>query len=348
MTSVKDSKTPEAFAEAFKGGLGPANNALLLSCSLGGATLTVYAELGSGAVAGVAGWVAIGSWLASIVLALYLAGRASVPQGHWKRLQFGLASTRHHAAFAMFVLGLMGLVVFTAWSRFNSDRYSKNVLAKVAQDAQRIEEVVSREPTALEALAKVGYTTSSDDVCRAIQARNAQVTGLLAKTGISASNLVLPLGDGMHKFCLEPLLAEPSRYAELEVMLAAVPLSAAELNRYFSLEAAPNASQGLRLEQLLLASEGHAPMTSLNIVRLDATPLMHAVWADNAAAVSGLLSMGADPNRGARIVYLDGAGVRLVSVSPLAEATRLSRGETASLLKDVKAKRSVSRGEYRP
>ena len=71
---------PEAFAEAAKSGLTAANAATLATCTLVGGSLSVFADVAPSGWSHVMGFVALASWLFSITLALYLAGRSTRPQ----------------------------------------------------------------------------------------------------------------------------------------------------------------------------------------------------------------------------------------------------------------------------
>jgi len=367
MSSNEGNKHPEAFAEAFKGGLGAANNALLLSCSLAGAGLGLYAELGGSAISNAAGWVAICVWLLAIAVSLYLAGRQAGATRFLDRIKVGFTFARHNAGFALFVLLLTSGAVFSVWSKSKSERAAREGLETVVRDSETIKQAVTRSVPPIEALAKIGYTTSSDDVCRAIQARNAQVTGLLANAGVRFTNLVVPLGSGAYELCIEPLLLDSSRASELTTLLAAVAPSAADLDRYFVAQRASDAYEPLRLTQLLSASGWRARQElskfeeqlaaampkgtpEVEVIDVRATQLMFAVWADNTTAVRALLSLGSDPDLGARIGLQHRGAIQavLITASPLEEAQRLGRIESMALLQDRNARRLLSRGAYRP
>ena len=182
---------PEAFAEAAKSGLTAANAATLATCTLVGGSLSVFADVAPSGWSHVMGFVALASWLFSITLALYLAGRSTRPQeprGLLATVTDGIRLAGAKPGIAAMVVLMTAGAAFTVWSRMHSDQGSvlrslvatqdraaaaaetaAERTAAIQADTQAIRSAVGRPATPAEMLASMGYGTGDDEVCRAIQ-----------------------------------------------------------------------------------------------------------------------------------------------------------------------------------
>jgi hypothetical protein len=359
---------PEAFAEAAKSGLTAANAATLATCTLVGGALSVFADVAPSGWGHVMGFVALASWLCSITLALYLAGRSTrqhEPRGLLTTVADGVRLAGAKPGIAAMVVLMTAGAAFTVWSRMHIDQGSvlrslvatqgraaaaaetaAERTASIQADTQAIRSAVSRPATPEELLANMGYGTGDNDVCRAISAGAVKALQLMEQIAEFKARLSVALGGGQYALCIEEALAEPARGVAVARALQEIEVSAEDLNRLHVAQMIGSGNTGaLRplevLETLGIDSDPRARLTSAR-----ATPLMYAVWADNLPAAETLLSKGADVNQTSRFDYALGTKMASVAISPLAEAQRLGRPALQEMLRAAGARVEMQQLPY--
>ncbi|MFI8616367.1 hypothetical protein ACIGHN_12775 [Acidovorax sp. NPDC077693] len=359
---------PEAFAEAAKSGLTAANAATLATCTLVGGSLSVFADVAPSGWSHVMGFVALASWLCSITLALYLAGRSTRPQevrGLLTTVADGVRLAGAKPGIAAMVVLMTAGAAFTVWSKTHSDQGSllrslvatqdrtaaaaesaAERTAAIQADTQAIRSAVGRPATPAEMLAGMGYGTSDYDVCRAISAGAIKALQLMERLVEFKARLSVALGGGQYALCIEEALAEPTRGPAVARALQAIEVSAEDVNRlYVAQTIGSGNSAALRpLEVLATLGIDNGPRARLTSAR--ATPLMYAIWADNLPAAEALLAKGADANQPSRFDYALGTRMASVAVSPLAEAQRLVRPALEKKLRAAGARVEVQQVPY--
>lgn len=359
---------PEAFAEAAKSGLTAANAATLATCTLVGGALSVFADIAPSGWSHVMGFVALASWLCSITLALYLAGRSTRPQeprGLLTTVADGVRLAGAKPGIAAMVVLMTAGAAFTVWSRMHSDQGSvlrslvatqeraaaaaetaAERTAAIQADTQAIRSAVGRPATPAELLANMGYGTSNEEVCRAISTGAVKALQLMERIAQFKARLSVVLGGGQYALCIEEALSEPTRGPAVGRALQEIDISAEDVNRlYVAQTIGSTNSEALRPLEVLerLGIEAH-PRSRLTSAR--ATPLMFAVWANNLAAAEALLIKGADANVTSRFDYALERKMTSVALSPMAEAQRLGRSALESKLRAVGGRSEVKQVAY--
>lgn len=340
-------KQPEAFGEATKSGLSAINGAALVTCTVVSAVLSLYAELPGSAAPELVGYLVIAAWLTGLTLVLFLAGRSAGSTGFRASVANGAVMARGNLGFTVVVLMLMAGAALTVWSRANSERGSRADLGEVRKDASAIKAAVTRELPPAEALARLGFTSSFDDVCRALNAGNTEALKLIAKNGLKSASVSQPLGGGQYALCIEPLLLAADKQANIEAMLMILPIAPRDLNRLHVSQQLGVLDPGPIALQPLIKAARVAPDAKAQLMHVFASALMFAVWADNLAATQALLKAGADPNQGAKLGVM-GPSVNLytLTVTPLAEARRLGQTRLVTALVAAGASAQVKKGPY--
>lgn len=200
-----------------------------------------------------------------------------------------------------------------------------------------------------QALARLGFTSSFDDVCRAFNTGNSAALTLIAKTGVKSASVSQPLGAGQYALCIEPLLLAAEQGRDIKSMLAILPIAPPDLSRlHVSQQLGVLDSGPISLPPLIKAAGAGADKKA-RLMHVFASPLMFAVWADNAYATQALLKAGADPNQGARLGVMPANDVLnnySLTVTPLAEARRLGRTSVVDALMAAGARSRVEKGDY--
>ena len=255
------STNTDHFGEASKASLTSINSVVLLACGTVGASLSLYADLFRGLLPDAAGYAALLGWVSAVLLTLYLAGRNAGGTGTVGRLSVGLRLARKNLGFALLILAMTAAAAFTAWSRVKSEQGGVlNSLVTIARDTQAqatqaaaaaksadqkagqiiddtkvIRAVVTRELPPIEALAKLGYTTSDADACRAAVAGNEEALALLSRAGVKSPSYAQQVSANAPGLCLEPILLRTSREVNLGMVFSHLPPQVKELNAlYFS------------------------------------------------------------------------------------------------------------------
>lgn len=345
---------PEAFAEATKSGLSSINGTALLTCTVVSAVLSLYAELPGTGAPELVGYLAIAAWLAGLILMLFLAGRSAGATGFRASVASGAVMARGNLRFTIVVLMLMGGAALTVWSRVKSEHSARADLREVRMDASAIKAAVTREVPPAEALARLGFTSSFEDVCRAFNAENAEALKLIAKIGMKSASVSEPLGGGQYALCIEPLLLTAEKGSDIEAMLMILPIAPRDLNRLHVSQQLGFLDSGPIALPPLIKAAGVASDAKARLMHVFASPLMFAVWADNLAATQALLKAGADPNQGANLgvmgTYRPPADYSLkdfsLTVTPLFEARRLGRTGLVDTLVAAGARSQVKKGDY--
>lgn len=365
-TSSTAAASPEPFAEAARSGLTALNATALVVCTSVGAGLSLYADLVRGATPRAMGLVALLAWSISIVLTLFLAGRSAGPasdSGVLAAILRGARMVRSRPGFAAVVILLSLGVAFTAWSRAKSDQGGvlSAVLAdirraaaaaesadartgQIQNDTQAIREAVTKPESPREALVRRGYSNKPEDVCRAISDGDVQAMTWFKEAGMSAATVGVPLGGGQYATCIESALLKTGS-TPTQAALNVLALESADLRRLYVSQSFGAANEGNLKAAQLLAKLGGADVVDARLGSVRGTPLMLAVWGDNAEAVKALLAQGADPNEGGRLDFI-GSSLFTVSASPLGEALRLGHQEIASALRASGARQSLQRLAY--
>jgi hypothetical protein len=365
---MSDNTRPEAFAEAAKSGLTAANAATLATCTLVGGTLSVFADLAPPGWGQAMGLVALASWVFSIALALYLAGRSARPQeprGLFMTVAEGARLARAKPGIAAMVLLMTAGAAFTVWSRMHNDQgsvlralvatqermtaaaqISAERTAAIQSDTQAIRSAVTRPATPAELLANIGYGTGGEDVCRAISAGAIEALKLMERVATFKARLSVALGGGQHALCIEEALSEPSRGVAIAKGLNAINVSAEDLNRLYVAQTIGSGDSGALRPLEVLAALGIEVDPRSRLTSARATPLMFAVWANNLAAAEALLAKGADANVTSRFDYALGSKMTSVALSPMAEAQRLGRSALESKLRAASGRSEVQQVAY--
>lgn len=362
----------DRFADAARSSITSINGVVLLVCTLVGAALSLYADLFQGALPNAAGIAALIGWGAAIALFIYFAGRGAGAVGTWGRISAGARLGRRNPGFAAVLLALSLAVVFTAWSRTKSDqggllasvvliarqtqasaaeaasaaKSADGKADKIFDDTTAIRQVVTRTLAPAEALAKLGYTTSDGDVCKAATAGNTQAMALFAGAGVTSPSFAQGLGDGFIAFCLEPLLLQTGRPVPLHTVFAHLPPRLVEMNRRYQSSVMATELGPFHDFRGLINAAGLRFINKERFLGVRATPLMFAVWGANAEAVETLLSRGVDPNLPSKVMVADekdALNLFTVIVSPLAEARRLRLPQIEKLLMSQSARASLSK-----
>lgn len=359
---------PEAFAEAAKSGLTAANAATLATCTLVGGSLSVFADVAPSGWSHVMGFVALASWLFSITLALYLAGRSTRPQeprGLLATVVDGVRLAGAKPGIAVMVVLMTAGAAFTVWSRMHSDQGSvlrslvatqeraaaaaetaAERTAAIQADTQAIRSAVGRPATPAELLAKLGYGTSNEDVCRAISTGAVKALQLMEKIAEFKARLSVPLGAGQYALCIEEALSEPTHGPTVARALQEIKVSAEDIGRLYVAQTISSGESGALRPLEVLVTLGIERDSRARLTSARATPLMYAIWADNLPAAEALLAKGADANQTSRFDYSLGTKMASVAVSPLAEAQRLGRPALEAKLRAAGARVEVQQLPY--
>jgi hypothetical protein len=359
---------PEAFAEAAKSGLTAANAATLATCTVVGGALSVFADIAPPGWRHVMGFVALASWLCSITLALYLAGRSTRPQetkGLITTVADGVRLAGAKPGIAAMVVLMTAGAAFTVWSRTHSDQGSvlrslvatqerataaaetaAERTAAIQADTQAIRSAVGRPATPAELLAKLGYGTSNEDVCGAISAGAVKALQLMEKIAEFKARLSVALGDGQYALCIEEALSEPTRGPAVARALQEIEVSPEDIGRLYVAQMIGSGDSGAVRPLEVLATLGIERDPRARLTSARATPLMYAVWADNLPAAETLLAKGADANQTSRFDYALGTKMASVAISPLAEAQRLGRPALEEKLRAAGARVEVQQVPY--
>lgn len=357
----------DVFSEAARAGLTALNATALVVCTTVSAMLSLYSDIAGIAAPKVTGYVALAGWLTSIGLALYLAGRSSTGahSGVFDAIGQGLRMARARPGFAAVVLLLSLGATFTVWSRARDDHggllasigwdakraavaaeSARSTAGAVKKDTEAIRAAVERPALPAELLARQGFGLTPQDVCRAISEGNLQAVRLFKEAGILVAKVSVALGGGQFAFCPEPAFLDQDKSHRIGQALDALPLDPDDLRRLYVIQAFGFGSEGQLQPAALLPKVGitGAGRTRLSSVR--ATPLMLAVWGNDAALVDALLAQGADPNEGGRYDLGLGTQMLTISVSPLAEALRLDLVQVAARLKAAGGRSGLARVPY--
>lgn len=373
-------------AEAGRATLTSLNSAVLMICTVVGAALSVYADLFQGALPNAIGFIALAGWVFGLVLILYLAGRAKGASGTAARLRLGLQLACTNFGFAALVVALTAGATFTAWSRVKSEQGGVlSSLLSIARDTQTlagaaatsaasadqkasqilddsatIRRTVTRVDSPIQALAKLGFTTTDADACRAINAGNEDALQALALAGFKNLSIAQPLGAGASGLCLEGMLLDPAKAVPFDKVFRHLSISSAELTALYVSQSLGAGSQGFQDLPALARSLGLDGSLRVRILEIRATPLVFAVWGNNVAATEALLAQNVDPNQPAQVVLgiakkvkFDSVGTHTltdfvqVNLSPLSEAQRLKQASMTSILSAHGAKAKTATAKYR-
>ena len=200
-------------------------------------------------------------------------------------------------------------------------------------------------------LAAKGYSVTAEHWCRAACSGDVEALRLFARTSVATQSLVLD-GD---RFCLEAaLVGQPRQRADIGAVLDELKPGKKVLNRAYASSTGKTAQDVPDADQLARAAGHRATSLFAGGRVIEATPLMWAVWANDAAAVQALLDHGADPNLRSHIPIMVGAALNggkaqlssselvRIAANPLFEALRLRRDPIAQLLTRHGAKPHVS------
>jgi len=338
---LTSSAVPEAFDVAVKNGLSAINGLVLLGCTLSSAALTLYADLSARGAPALTGTVAIVAWLATLMLALYLAGRSKSNADTWQNFRLGATMASTRPGFALVVATISAGAVFSAWSKSHSD--SGGVLSRllpqleaVRDDTAAIRKEVTRNISPSEQLARQGFTLAKEDICRALSHGRVEAFRLMAATGLPSAPVAISLGGGQYATCIEEaLLGRTQRHGRWLELLSQLPNPGGELDRPYLSQAMGWGQEHPVDLQAIARGAGLRIADSSRLVYLFAPLLMYAVWGNDAQAVEALLKAGADPNVSATVelVYPPLYNSKALSVTVLAEAERLEHSEIAALLR---------------
>lgn len=340
---------PEAFSDAVRGDFASVNNVALLASTLCSAVISLYADAAGAVAPAAVGYVALAGWLATLLLALYLAGRDTDARGTWPRIRRGVTAALARPAFAALVLLISGGAVFTAWSKTKAE--SGGLLASwlpelraVREDTTAIRKAVTREVPPAEQLARLGYTMSKEDICRAITEGRVDAWRLMQTVGLPGSPVAVLVGNGDHSTCIEEaLLARTPRHGRWPEILTSLPNPNRALDRLYASQAiGPEREEPIDAASLTRAAGVRGAYRPNEVL---APLLMYAVWGGDAEAVHSLLAAGADPNTSAHVELLNRKPEEpiftAVVVTPLAESGRLRQTEIAAALRAAGARATV-------
>lgn len=255
---------------------------------------------------------------------------------------------RERPGIAMWVVAISAGAVFTIWSHATADsggllgRLLPELLA-MRDDTAVIRQAVTREVPPGEQLARLGYTTSQEGICRALAEGRRDVWRLMQSVGLPQAPLAIAVGGGQFATCVGNRLLGPtagrSHWGEL---LATLPNPDHELDRQYLSQALKMAHEDPVDPAALARAAGFPAPRALSYVF--APLLVYAVWGGDSETVRSLLQAGAGPDATARVELLT-SGVPshvAVSVTPLAQAERLHHHDIADALRGAGAHAVVS------
>jgi hypothetical protein len=201
------------------------------------------------------------------------------------------------------------------------------------------------------ALAQRGYSLTPASLCKAMGQGDVTALQLAAKAGQAPRSLLID-GD---RLCVESALVGKSGKVDVAAILGAVDPPAAELQRTYASGIGMTARDVPQADTLARAAGHTGQNFYVGGKVIEATPLMLAVWANDAAAVQSLLERGADPNVPSKIPLQVQGGESSaaahsvapnalihISATPLFEAYRLQRQSVAKLLAQRGAKAHIA------
>ena len=323
------------------------NAVMLTGCTLVGIFSNIFGHL-FGSKASVL--IALLAWLIAIGLALYFSGKAArgkQASSLFACVQQGLRTARSDKVFSIILFVLSVGAIYSAYSANKAVNLQQvhDVGLQTQANTRRIIEKLGQEAPLAETLAKLGYSMSQADICRAISDGNRQVMAVVTQISDKPIKLSKAEGEGQFSFCLENLLLTDGEHAALLNKSEGLVFDTKDLSRLYAAEGIGADSPG-KINIKVIAKQAGASGHNAQVLEVHATPMMFAVWGGSPAAVKALISQGADVNAASRLMTLTKSNASPmpalydILITPLAEAKRLQLTEITDALTQAGAKAS--------
>ncbi|MFN3735507.1 hypothetical protein [Comamonas testosteroni] len=323
------------------------NAVMLTGCTLVGIFSNIFGHLFA-SKAGVL--IALLAWLIAIGLALYFSGRAALGKqasSLFACVRRGLRTARSDKVFSIILFVLSVGAIYSAYSANKAVNLQQlhDVGLQTKEDTSRIIQKLEQAVPPVEALAKLGYSMSQADICRAISDGNMQAMAVVTQISDKPIKLSKAEGEGQYSFCLENLLLTDGEHAALLNKSEGLVFDTKDLSRLYAAESIGTESPG-KIDIKVITKQAGAPGNGAQLLEVHATPMMFAVWGGSPAAVKALISQGADVNAASRLMTLTKSNASPmpalydILITPLAEAKRLQLTEITDALTQAGAKAS--------
>lgn len=323
------------------------NAVMLTGCTLVGIFSNIFGHL-FGSKTSVL--IALLAWLTAIGLALYFSGKSALGKqtvGIFSSLRQGVRTARNDKVFSIILLVLSIGAIYSAYSANKAVNLQQlhDVGLQTQENTSRIIQKLEQEAPPTEVLAKLGYSMSQADICRAISDGNRQAMAVVTQISDKPIKLSKAEGEGQFSFCLENLLLTDGEHAALLNKSEGLVFDTKDLSRLYAAESTGAESPG-KIDIQIIAKQSGAAGHSAQLLEVHATPMMFAVWGGNSAAVKALISQSADVNAASRLMTVTKSNASPmpslydILITPLAEAKRLQLTEITDALTQAGAKAS--------
>lgn len=323
------------------------NAVMLTGCTLVGIFSNIFGHLFASKASVL---IALLAWLIAIGLALYFSGKAVLGKqasSLFACVRQGLRTARSDKVFSIILFVLSVGAIYSAYSANKAVNLQQlhDVGLQTQENTSRIIQKLEQEAPPAEALAKMGYSMSQADICRAISEGHKEAMLLVSQLSKQPIKLSKAEGEGQYSFCLEELLISGNAHAAMLNKLQGLAFDGKDLSRLYAAEGVGTESPG-KIDINVIAKQAGAAGNSAQLLEVHATPMMFAVWGANSAAVTALISQGAEVNAASRLMTLTKSNASPmpalydILITPLAEAKRLQLTEITNALTQAGAKAS--------
>jgi len=323
------------------------NAVMLTGCTLVGIFSNIFGHLFASKASVL---IALLAWLIAIGLALYFSGKAALGKqasSLFACVRQGLRTARSDKVFSIILFVLSIGAIYSAYSANKAVNLQQvhDVGLQTQANTRRIIEKLEQEAPPTEVLAKLGYSMSQADICRAISDGSMQAMAVVTQISDKPIKLSKAEGEGQFSFCLENLLLTDGEHATLLNKSEGLVFDTKDLSRLYAAEGIGADSPG-KIDIKVIAKQAGTSGHSAQLLEVHATPMMFAVWGGSPAAVKALISQGADVNAASRLMTLTKSNASPmpalydILITPLAEAKRLQLTEITDALTQAGAKAS--------
>ncbi|WP_341676018.1 hypothetical protein [Comamonas thiooxydans] len=323
------------------------NAVMLTGCTLVGIFSNIFGHLFASKASVL---IALLAWLIAIGLALYFSGKSALGKqasGIFSSLRQGLRTARNDKVFSIILFVLSVGAIYSAYSANKAVNLQQvhDVGLQTQENTSRIIQKLEQAVPPVEALAKLGYSMSQADICRAISDGNRKAMAIVTQISDEPIKLSKAEGEGQFSFCLENLLLSDGEHATLLNKSKGLVFDTKDLSRLYAAEGI-GADSPVKIDIKVIAKQAGAAGNSAQLLEVHATPMMFAVWGGSPAAVKALISQGADVNAASRLMTLTKSNASPmpalydILITPLAEAKRLQLTEITDALTQAGAKTS--------
>ena len=323
------------------------NAVMLTGCTLVGIFSNIFGHLFASKASVL---IALLAWLIAIGLALYFSGRAALGKqasSLFACVRQGLRTARSDKVFSIILFVLSIGAIYSAYSANKAVNLQQlhDVGLQTQENTSRIIQKLEQEAPPTEVLAKLGYSMSQADICRAISDGNRKAMAIVTQISDTPIKLSKAEGEGQFSFCLENLLLSDGEHATLLNKSEGLVFDTKDLSRLYAAEGIGADSPG-KIDIKVIAKQAGTSGHSAQLLEVHATPMMFAVWGANSAAVKALISQSAEVNAASRLMTLTKSNASPmpalydVLITPLAEAKRLQLTDITDALTQAGAKAS--------